>query len=130
WDMCLVVEMDRVEANREIRQFTGIVIAAFLAVIILGFILSRVLSGLITSPLFRILHDVELIGNGDFDHRIGYDNGDEVGMLSLAINRLAANFSSLLVETRKTSQENLRLYEEASTHARQIEEEQVFISKI
>lgn len=68
-----------------------------LAVLLLSLSLLFVIMKRLTRPLVRLREGAELIGQGDFSHRIEATTNDELGALALSFNRMAANLEHLRV---------------------------------
>ena len=62
--------------------------------ILLGCIVAYVLSRRLTRPIAEIAHDVDIIANGDFDHRIGTTRAREFIILEKGINTMVDSIKS------------------------------------
>mgnify|MGYP001085243128 CR=1 FL=1 len=72
----------------------NVLIIAVIA-IILAFLVSIILAGLILKPIAKLVEGVDKISVGDFGHQINVKTGDELGLLADAFNRMSYNISVL-----------------------------------
>lgn len=54
----------------------------------------------IIQPLYRLRESAVLLSQGDFSHRVRYDNQDEIGEVAHAFNEMASQVESMLEEQR------------------------------
>lgn len=54
----------------------------------------------IIQPLYRLRESALRLSQGDFSHRIAYNNGDEIGEVARAFNEMAIQVESMLEEQR------------------------------
>ena len=94
----LYFRYDREEWIGTINSFTRIIltssIIAFLASLLLGYILSKT----ITVPIVSIMHKAQEIAAGDFDRVLEVKSDDEIGELTNAFNYMARELKNTLIE--------------------------------
>lgn len=86
------------ELNNKIRQLEQMVFFVIVLVIIAS--VAGALSGielLISKPLKELVAGTEIIGKGDFNHRVKMGRNDEIGSLAESFNSMAGNLSKLVV---------------------------------
>jgi signal transduction histidine kinase len=117
YNMCLITEVDQAEAytpTNALAQAIGtIVLALILIVTASGFLLART----ITRSLSRLVAGAVEIGSGNLDHRVGTESRDEIGELSRAFDRMAAELKATVVrrdELERRVRERTTQLEEAN----------------
>jgi len=79
---------------------------AMLVVALLGGCIALLLGALFTwrlvRPLRSITHEVERIGSGDYEARVGEDREDEIGRLAAAVNQMALDVQKSVDTLRST----------------------------
>lgn len=128
--LCLIVEEERQEAYGDIHRFTWYVVLSACLTCILALILSQHLSRRITKPVLRLLHQVEMFGKGQKNFPVEYAANDEIGLLSRAFHEMMVNLSTSIEATERAAEDNLRLFQEAVSQAREIEMERALITKL
>ena len=117
----LLAEIDQEEAFAPLAGMrflsAALLIIVSIVVVLLGILISRTIS----RPI-RVLHEgTEIIGNGNFDHKVGTDTRDEIGQLSRAFDKMTENLQKTTtsidglnkeIASRKQSEEMLRESEE------------------
>jgi PAS domain S-box-containing protein len=70
-----------------------------------------VLSGELTRPMRELVEDVQVIGEGNLQYRVGSTSRDEIGVLSRAIDRMAAELGMSMVsrDVLAQSEERFRI---------------------
>jgi PAS domain S-box-containing protein len=70
-----------------------------------------VLSGALTRPMRELVEDVQVIGEGNLQYRVGSTSRDEIGVLSRAIDRMAAELGMSMVsrDVLAQSEERFRI---------------------
>jgi NtrC-family two-component system sensor histidine kinase KinB len=86
-------------ARDEARAATGVVAAASLAALALATIVAVWLARSVVRPVLRLSASVEVLRQGDFDHRVEPASEDELGRLAAGFNRMAET----LAEYRRSS---------------------------
>ena len=128
--LCLIVEEERQEAYGDIHRFTWYVVLSACLTCILALILSQLLSRRITKPVLRLLQQVEMFGKGQKTFPVEYAANDEIGLLSRAFHEMMVNLSTSIEATERAAEDNLRLFQEAVSQAREIEMERALITKL
>lgn len=92
--------MGSIFRNVVIALAVGIVFAA-----VLGFFLSRG----ITAPLSKLQTNAKRLAGGDFDHPLEVKNFDEIGMLTVAFNNMAADLNETMgvLESEKNKSDTI-----------------------
>ena len=80
------------------------VIALLVASIAIGAVLSRVITGSITSPVNEALTLAEAIAAGDLTRRVHNDSKDELGQLLRAMSGMTENLSKVVANVRSGSE--------------------------
>lgn len=106
-EMCIITEVDQVEAFAPIVSLRTLVFRIGYGVAVIISLLGILFSRTITRPLHKLVKGVEAIVQGDLNHRIEIKTKDEIGKLGLAFNRMTAQLSRELDE-RKLAKEALR----------------------
>jgi signal transduction histidine kinase len=75
----------------------GIILAL---VALLGIGAAVWLAGSIIQPLYKLRESAVRLSQGDFSHRVRYDNQDEIGEVAHAFNEMAIQVESMLEEQR------------------------------
>lgn len=84
------------------KQNIGIII---IAGILLSLLLGFVMSGIITRPIIEAVGFAEQMAAGDFSSALQVKRQDEIGTLSLAMNRMCESVGSLVGEGSRASSE-------------------------
>ena len=104
----LILAVDLAEINHPLHQvmtINGIIIgfSLFIALLIaLGF------SHLVTQPLRKIIDFSRLIGQGHFSHRLNICSNDEIGFLSLAMEKMARQLHENMTALAESNKELLK----------------------
>jgi len=98
YNMCLITEVDQAEAYAPVNSMavTMVTIVSLLTLIVVaaGFLLART----ITQPLARLVAGAAEIGrHGHLDQKVGTEDRDEIGELSRAFDRMAAELKETTV---------------------------------
>jgi methyl-accepting chemotaxis protein WspA len=80
-----------------------LLIASFVAAVVLTFVCAWFLLRAIMRPLDRLLAIFELLRSGDFSKRLTFDRLDEFWALSLGCNRMADELTTLVGEVQRSS---------------------------
>ena len=79
------------------------IIYALIIVILIGLIISVLISSSILKPLSRLMKGTEIVGSGNIDYKIQTSSRDEIGKLSVAFNQMTdglKNFREKLIESK------------------------------
>jgi methyl-accepting chemotaxis protein len=75
-----------------------------LLIIVIALTISLVLSHIITKPINRAVEIADALANGDMTRRLSVDTKDEVGALSMALNRIAEDLGKMLTQVMVSSE--------------------------
>jgi len=101
WNLFLGVSLKPVEVARRETIFAGTIVL-FFAIIFSAFI-SFYFSKGVTRPLEQLREGAEILGKGNFSHRVKIKTGDEIEELSNTLNRMAEDmkrYHSALEESK------------------------------
>ena len=94
-ELCIVTEIDQVEAFASILLLRNILIVIGVVDICLVVLLAIFFTRTITGPLNQLVAGSEEIGRGNLDYRIDIPIQDEIGQLSAAYNRMVKNLKRI-----------------------------------
>ncbi len=113
----LLGEMDVSEAFESLIKLRSIFIGVVLFIIFVAYIISLLISKIVTKPVRALKNAVEIVGKGDLNYKIGIDSNDEMGDLSRAFDQMTENLKNKTIsldllknemDERKHSEEALR----------------------
>ena len=102
---CLLAEMDASEAFAPLGAIRRLVAGVMAAVPLVAWLLGTVFSRAITGRIRRLCSETEQIGKGDLDHKVGAYGSDEIGQLSVALDRMTAGLKKSTAPTRRLEEE-------------------------
>ena len=114
--MCLLTEVDQIEAFAPIEGFRLAVLGFIIVVAIIVSLLSLSFARTFTGPLRQLVKSAGEIGSGNLDYRIEVKGSDEISLLALAFNKMTAGLQLITasrdeldkeVTNRKQAQEEL-----------------------
>ncbi len=91
--------------QRIIRQTFGSIVLATLGVMVVGISVGAGLSGLIVKPIRVLRKGTEIVGGGDFEHRVGTDAKDEIGQLSRAFDAMTEKLKTVTASRDELNRE-------------------------
>ena len=91
--------------NRMIDDFTGAMASTALAIMVLGLIVSLILSRRLTRPIRKLSRASKLIAAGDFNVRVFLDNNDELREFADSFNAMTEKIRGLFDEVSLQKQE-------------------------
>jgi PAS domain S-box-containing protein len=101
----LVTEVDQDEAFAPVVRM-GWVVAGIAVLVVAGTILSAFfVARTVTRPVQRLAQGAEEIGRGNLEHRVGTEASDEIGGLSRALDRMAADLKTTTVSRDELARE-------------------------
>ncbi len=104
-DMCLLVEISEAEVFAPISEMQQSLLIYFIVLVILGVLVSLLISGSITKPIVR-LRDIAIeMGKGKLNTKIPVKTRDEIGELASAFRRMARNLRDSQKEIEKRAEE-------------------------
>jgi len=107
-------------AGVTIQQDTKLLLAIALIVIVAAIILSLIIQSSITRPLHAVVGAISKIEKGDMTVRVGLEQGDELGVLSKALDSLSAKLQTIFSNLRLNSDTLAGSAEELSSIGRQV----------
>lgn len=103
-------------ANLQASKISVIVdIILMAAAILIGLIITLVLSRAVSGPVNKGLEFAQRVAKGDFTERIDLDQKDELGMLGVALNNAADNLEQLVSEVFVSAQNLTQAVQEISS---------------
>jgi len=118
-DWCLLVEMSEKEALAPVNKLTNTMFSILAALLVIGAIVSILISRTITRPIVELRQGAEEIMKGNLDYKVGTSAGDEIGQLSRQFDSMTAN----LRESRE------RLEEYSASLEKKVEERTTELNK-
>ena len=98
------------EGMQEELFYTYRVFMIYFAIVgILITLISFAVTGTITRPIQKLTENVKAIGQGDFDHKIPIESGDEIGLLSQRFNEMQDNLKAYMENITKVTAEKERI---------------------
>jgi len=94
---CIMTEVDQDEALEPVRHLTQITLAMALIVCLVALFLGLYFLRTISRPLNRLAQGAREIGKGNLDVRTNLKSPDEIGELSLALDRMAEDLQATTV---------------------------------
>lgn len=96
WTIVSVIPMDDISSDR--KQINQLMIGIGAACLLLALIVSYLLSGSITRPIFQLAKTMREIRTGKMQVRSTYQSKDEIGYLSEGFNNLMNRIEALMAE--------------------------------
>ena len=103
-------------ATAATRLMIGLAIAGVIIAILLGFIISRIIS----NPLRQGVVFAQAVAAGDLTQTIALDQKDEIGLLAAALNQMVAKLSSIVGEVVSAADNVASGSQELSSTAQQM----------
>ncbi|MBA7666885.1 Sensor histidine kinase RcsC [subsurface metagenome] len=100
-DWCLLAEMSEKEALAPVNKLTNTMFSILAALLIIGALVSILISRTTTRPIVKLRQGTEEIAKGNLDYKVGTRAGDEIGQLSRQFDSMTAN----LKESREKLEE-------------------------
>jgi len=93
-----------IDNKQTVQSLNAEIISLILEAVIIGFIISIAISLIISktllSPIQGMTKAAEAMADGDFSRKISVESEDEIGILSLAFNDMAAQIETMLEELK------------------------------
>ncbi len=89
----------------EMRNF--ILVICVIVLLFLGFIASAAANS-IAKPIEDLRKGTEIIGNGNFDHKVAIKTSDEIGQLSRAFDQMVVDLKKIMVSRGELEKEIIR----------------------
>lgn len=100
------------EVYRHIGIAMAVLALVFVSVLAGVTLVSRRMAQRITAPILALEEGAEVIGNGNLEHRLQLDTGDEIQQLGETFNRMAADLSRHIRELTETTAAKERIQSE------------------
>ncbi len=104
-DLCLLVEISESELFAPISEMQQGLLIYFIIIVVLGALVSILVSSSITKPIIRLRDAVVEIGRGKLNTRILVNTGDEIGELASAFRKMTGNLRDSRREIEKRAEE-------------------------
>jgi len=101
FDACLIAKYDRNEALALFYDLTEKIIFFSILIIFLVILLGYLLLKTIVDPIKKLRDGVQIIKNGDLDHRVGTESNDEIGHLSRDFDKMTSAIKESRVEINR-----------------------------
>jgi len=98
--------------NRQIRELLTTLIIASVSIIVAAAGIAYLLARRITRPIIALDRGVQVIGQGDLDHRLVVTTGDEIQDLAGAFNKMAENLKVYIRDLQETTSAKERIESE------------------
>ena len=133
WALVTEVEKDYVLASANSSKATVVIFFLVCTAVLTG--VSLLISNSIVKPIKQSVEVIESVADGDLTQVSEYKSGDEIGAMSVALNKTIESLHSIMSEVRSgsaevaTSSESIRLQSsDAKTNANQMTEKAVSVS--
>ncbi|GEM_PF-2034622 len=87
----IVAEISTSEAYAPVSALTRTMLYVIGGILVLGVLLSFLMSRMLTSPILKLQKGAETVMQGNLDYRIGLKRSDELGELSVAFDKMTAS---------------------------------------
>ncbi|MFH1305424.1 MAG: sensor histidine kinase, partial [Candidatus Omnitrophota bacterium] len=101
----LRAEIDEREAMAPLRRIQLVILIVLFSVPAVAWLTGIIISRRITAPLHELHEGAELIGKGNLDHKVGTNRNDEIGQLSRAFDKMAANLQTTMISVTRLNDE-------------------------
>lgn len=107
---CLLAEVSEKEAFAPITSLTRLMLSILGVLLVVGIVVSILISGTITKPISKLHHGTDEVAGGNLDYKVGTGAKDEIGQLSRTFDSMTANLKESKVrveEYQKTLEERI-----------------------
>ncbi|MCK5193672.1 MAG: PAS domain S-box protein, partial [Desulfobulbaceae bacterium] len=104
-DWCLLAEKSEEEAFAPVARLTNIMLFILAAFLVLGTILSILISKSLTKPIEKLHKGIEGVIKGDLVYKVGTDAKDEIGQLSRAFDKMTGDLKNTTTSIDKLDKE-------------------------
>ncbi len=125
--MCIVTEIDQVEAFTPVRTLAWQTLWLALGAILVASVLGVFFSRSITYPLEHLVIGTEQMAQGRLDHRVTIQRRDELGTLADAFNQMAISLENTRTELSVSEKKYRTLIESADAAISTITQEGTFL---
>jgi len=123
----LVAEMSEEEALAPVARLTRTAMILVVVLLIAGIIVSAMLSGRITDPIWKLSKGVEEMRRGNLDHRVRTDAEDEIGDLSRSFDEMTDEIRRSRVELEES---NVRLESQVEERTKKLVESEEYLKEL
>ncbi len=109
-DWCLLAEVSEKEAFAPITSLTRLMLSILGVLLVVGIVVSILISGTITKPISKLHHGTDEVAGGNLDYKVGTGAKDEIGQLSRTFDSMTANLKeskARVEEYQKTLEERI-----------------------
>ncbi len=103
----VLAEIDAEEAFAPLTEIRNVFIILMFVVPVLSMLMGIFISRKITGPIERLSTEVEIIGRGDIDHKVGTDTNDEIGDLSRTFDKMMKNLKAVTASRDELNKESI-----------------------
>jgi methyl-accepting chemotaxis protein len=113
----VVAKIDINEAFAPISRMKNIILLLVFASMILVTATSFIVAKSISDPINRLNRDTKIIGSGNLDYKVAVTTNDEIGQLSIALNKMTEDLKNTIasrdelnkqIAERRKAEENLQ----------------------
>ena len=101
----LIISHDQKEIFGPVILLRNRIVIVSSLLIIMGFIISILLSRSISKPIMMLKQGAEIIGSGNLDYKTGLSTGDEIGDLSKSIDQMTCNLKNVTASRNELQRE-------------------------
>ncbi len=108
---CLLAEVSEKEAFAPITSLTRLMLSILGVLLVVGIVVSILISGTITKPISKLHHGTDEVAGGNLDYKVGTGAKDEIGQLSRTFDSMTANLKeskARVEEYQKTLEERIK----------------------
>jgi len=98
--------------NKQINEMLLILVLASAGIVVLMAVSATLLSRMLTNPILALNKGVEVIGNGNLDHRLDIRTNDEIQDLAGAFNKMAEDLKEYIRDLQETTSAKERIESE------------------
>ena len=123
----LVAEMGEEEALAPLARLTRTAMILVAILMIAGVIVSAMLSGRTTEPIWKLSKGVEEMRRGNLDHRVGTDAEDEIGDLSRSFDEMICEIKRSRMELEES---NVSLESQVEERTKKLVESEEYLKEL
>ncbi len=88
---CLIAEIDIKEAYKPVNKLVMLIIYIFLVLLFTSISIVAIVTSNIVSPIMKLYAGTEEVIKGNLDYKVGTKKKDEIGLLSIAFDKMTQN---------------------------------------
>ncbi len=123
----LAAEVCEEEALAPVARLTCAAVMLVAVLLIVGTIVSMMLSGMITEPIWKLSKGVEEMRRGNLDHRVGTDAEDEIGDLSRSFDEMICEIKRSRMELEES---NVSLESQVEERTKKLAESEGYLQEL